>query len=78
MTPGFRRLQDIAIIIFKARYIKLDKSYMDIETLLTFLFLDTAQQLTGEIASPMENPKNEVDITGKTSLFKPNKSKLPQ
>ena len=39
--------------IFKARYIKLDKSYMDVETLVTFLFLGTAQQLTGEIASDM-------------------------
>ena len=48
MKPGFRRLQDIAMIIFKARYIKLDKSYMDVETLVTFLFLGTAQQLTGQ------------------------------
>lgn len=48
MTPGFRRLQDIAIIIFKARYIKLDKSCVDVETLVTFLFLDKAEQLTGE------------------------------
>ena len=50
MTPGFRRLQDIAIIIFKASYIRLDKSCMDVEILVNFLFLDTAQQLTGQIA----------------------------
>ena len=60
-TLGCRRLQDIAIIMYKAKYnicppyvkdtIKLDKPrYMGSEILVTFLFLDTTQQLTGDIA----------------------------
>ena len=55
-TLGCRRLQDIAIIMYKAKYNICPPYIKDIFKLnkprpeVTFLFLDTTQQLTGDIA----------------------------
>ena len=59
-TPGCHWLQDIAIIMYKAKYniclpnikdiFKLDKPRYGLRNSGDFLFLDTTQQLTGDIA----------------------------
>ena len=80
-TLGCRRLQDIAIIMYKAKYNKCPpyKTFlssinlaMGSEILGTFLFLDTTQQLTGDslrYVGPVIWSKLSKDVKNAESIY---------